>query len=661
MLRYFSNRFLRERVEQSAMLRVGCKLFLLTIVVSLVSPSAAQSIAAPTYVGEAVCATCHDTAVWAQSRHSKMVQPATDEGVRGDFTRSRIILRGKPYLLEHRAGEFFITETYLSAKPQRHKVQYTLGNRRIQHYLTTLADGKVIVLPPTWDVLRKQWFHNLDIDDPEEEPGVLVQVWNKQCYSCHVSREQKQFDTEKSRYDTTWMDFGVNCERCHGPGSAHVARHQSGAPAASASAPDIVVQTRLDPARNTAVCAQCHSFRDIMVDGFTAGSNYYDYFRPVLEFGLPSKEDPSYWADGRTRRFSSDAIGLWQSECFLKGGVTCVQCHVVPHNTNVDKNPQLRADNAALCTRCHGEIGKNVAAHTHHAAESAGSSCVDCHMPRTVYSIKAQIRDHSMSVPAPENTLRHGIPNACNLCHKDRTPQWAQAKVKEWYGDQAGQKWIRRADAFSAARQGDAAAIPQLLAIFNNPAEGPFARANAAGYLGKANDYRAYSALIGALNDPEPLVRSVAVLAIRPGPSQRPTMVLAIAPMLADPVATVRISAAVALVNFGIRQLPGETGERFEQAKQLFRARADLDSDDPGQQIASGKFFLLDGDPLRAIAAFRACLKLDPTAPAQYLLADAYLKAGETTEARRILQGIGPRNPQYAEARRLLQEITRTP
>ena len=210
------------------MFRAGYNLLFLTAL-----SGALYAGAAPTYVGEAVCAKCHDTSVWGQSRHSKMVQPATEQGVRGDFARARVVLRGKPYLLEHRGSEYFITETYLTPKPQRHKVQYTLGNRRIQHYLTTLADGKVIVLPPTWDILRKQWFHNLDIGDPEEEPGVLVQVWNKQCYSCHVSREQKHFDPQQARYDTTWIDFGINCERCHGPGSAHVARYESGARAST--------------------------------------------------------------------------------------------------------------------------------------------------------------------------------------------------------------------------------------------------------------------------------------------------------------------------------------------------------------------------------------------------------------------------------------------
>lgn len=281
-------------------------------------------------------------------------------------------------------------------------------------------------------------------------------------------------------------------------------------------------------------------------------------------------------------------------------------------------------------------------------------------MPRTVFSIKAQIRDHTMSVPAPENTIRHGIPNACNVCHKNRNAQWALLKVKEWYGDQAGQKWVRRADAFAGARRGDPAATPKLIDILNNPAEGPLARANAAGYLGRIADPRAFTALTGALNDAEPLVRSVTTLAIRADAVQRPAMVYVLAPLLADPIATVRFAAAVALVNLGVRRLPGETGEAFEQAKQLFRARADLNSDDAVQQMAAGNFFLLDGDPLRAIAAFRACLKLEPGVPAQYYLADAYLQAGQTGEARRILQGIAPRNPQYGDARQLLQDIARS-
>ncbi len=579
--------------------------------------------AAGTYVGAAACAKCHEGAhkTWSQSRHSKMLQPATAQGVKGDFARGRVVLRGKSYTLLQRAGAYYIRETYLTGKTQEHHIDYTLGNRRIQHYLTTLPDGRVILLPPTWDVRRKQWFHNLDIDDPEEVPGVQVQLWNKSCYSCHVSREEKNFNLEKIEYKTSWLDFGINCERCHAPGSDHAAKYATSPPAPGADS--IVTQSRLDPMRNTSICAQCHSFRDIYQDGFTAGSDYYDHFLPVLDYGLPTQEDPAYWPDGRTRRFSNDAFGLWMSKCFMKGGATCLSCHAVPHNTDIDKNPQLRPDGNAICGQCHAALEKSVASHSHHAAKSAGSSCVECHMPRSVISIKAEIRDHSMTVPVPENTIRHKIPNACNYCHKEKTPQWAAAQIKQWYGHTPGEKLILRADAFTEGRNGDPDAVPKLLAILGDAGEDHLTRANAAGHLGRFSPYnaRAYSALRDALADREALVRAVAVLSIRATPSQRPEVIAAVTRLLGDPVNIVRVAALVGLVSLGVRQLPGEDGERFERVKRVYEARAQLNSDDAEQQVAVGKFFYLAGDMARAKAAFQDALRLNPEYPlAQQML-----------------------------------------
>jgi hypothetical protein len=309
----------------------------------LMAAGTACAAGGATYVGAAACAPCHAEAFrkWSGSRHSKMVQPATPAAVQGDFSRGTVKLRGADFLLRRRGGAYYITESYLTGKPEEHRVDYTLGNRRIQHYLTTLPSGRVIVLPPSWDILRKDWFHSFDIDDPDETSDIMVQVWNKNCYSCHVSREEKNFDAEKNGYQTVWQDFGTNCERCHGPGSIHVANY-SAARKPAGPARDIVLQTRLDPVRNTMVCAQCHSFRDIYVQGFTAGADHFDYFLPILEFSQPLDHDPAYWPDGRTRRFSNDAYGLWQSECFLKGKATCVDCHVTPHEVEIERNPQLR-------------------------------------------------------------------------------------------------------------------------------------------------------------------------------------------------------------------------------------------------------------------------------------------------------------------------------
>ena len=109
----------------------------------------------------------------------------------------------------------------------------------------------------------------------------------------------------------------------------------------------IVRPTRLEPARATAVCAQCHSLRDALGPSFTAGADYDDHFVLKLEYTPRKEQDPVYWADGRPRRFSNDAAGLWQSQCYLRGGATCATCHD-PHRPNVD----LHATLAPRTTRC---------------------------------------------------------------------------------------------------------------------------------------------------------------------------------------------------------------------------------------------------------------------------------------------------------------------
>ena len=84
-------------------------------------------------------------------------------------------------------------------------------------------------------------------------------------------------------------------------------------------------------------------------------------------------------------------------------------------------------------------------------------------MPKTVISIKASMRDHSISLPAPENTVAHGIPNACTECHTDKKPAWAVRRAGV-VAERPPEKLVKRAEAFTAARANRPRSLDQLLA-----------------------------------------------------------------------------------------------------------------------------------------------------------------------------------------------------
>jgi len=616
---------------------------------------------APTVVGSQACATCHTAihADWKGARHSKMIQPATAASVVGDFSKGSVTLKGQRYRLRVANGEYFISESYLTGKEQEHKVELTLGSRRIQHYLTTIERGSIIVLPPSWDVQRGEWFDNMDIVRPDENDQKPVQQWNKNCVGCHVSQQENNYRAADRTYKTEWTDFGTSCERCHGPGSTHVQAYARGVSGRSSGEPTIVRPTRLDPTTSSMICAQCHSLRDIVAPGYTAGANYYDFFQPVLEYGPRKEQDPTYWADGRPRRFSNDALGLWQSECFLRGGATCTSCHRDPHIPNIERNAQLAPANNALCTSCHKDLGVQLTAHTRHKADSAGSSCVECHMPKTVVSIKATMRDHTIGLPVPENTVAFGIPNACTECHTDKQAAWAVSTLEQWWPRGRRAKLIARAEAFTAARANRPEALDRLTAILADEHQGPLVQANAAGYLGRYSDPRAAKALLAAAKAPHPAIRSAAISSLgQQLTAETAEPRKAILAALIDPQSAVRMAAIVSLINRRGEPLdPGDTA-RFRFVGTEFAARARLHQDDAVIQRDLGLVQLLSDRFDPAADALQISMGLEPDQPSvKFLLALARLGQRRVDEARTLLKQVPSTDPYFKLAQERLKQL----
>jgi predicted CXXCH cytochrome family protein len=141
-----------------------------------------------------------------------------------------------------------------------------------------------------------------------------------------------------------------------------------------------------------------------------------------------------FWSDGMIRVSGREYNGLIESPCYRGGQFSCLSCHSLHSSEPNDQLARNRTDNRA-CTQCHERFRREteVTAHTHHRAESSGSQCYNCHMPYTTYGVLTAIRSHQVSSPRVADQLATGRPNACNLCHLDKTLAWTGDQLARWY------------------------------------------------------------------------------------------------------------------------------------------------------------------------------------------------------------------------------------
>src|SRR5262249_12452477 len=114
--------------------------------------------------------------------------------------------------------------------------------------------------------------------------------------------------------------------------------------------------------REIDVCAQCHSRRGQITEGYAPGRPLLDHYVP------PLLAEPLYYADGQQRAEVYNWGSFLQSRMYANG-VTCSDCH----------NPytgKLRRDGNALCSGCHLPAKYDTSEHTHHTSAGAGGACV---------------------------------------------------------------------------------------------------------------------------------------------------------------------------------------------------------------------------------------------------------------------------------------------
>lgn len=503
------------------------------------------------YISSKNCAACHAEhyGSWARTYHSRMTQEARVESVQGDFERDNTFdYLGVRARMEKRDGRFSMMLTFADGRTQVYPIERTVGSRRIEQYVTK-QNGQYIRLPLAYDLVNHRWMSlNGSFFYPDNDNFFQHQSpWDANCVFCHNVKAQPNMDSTR-RFNTEVAELGIACGACHGPAAAHA--DEAASPVtrtlwhlSNNATTGIVQPMKLAPERSLMVCGHCHGQRipepmsriqEIMSKGdpFNAGDDLSRYYRPVTRATIIERKDKDgkdnpysfasrFWADGSPRLTAYEYQGILRSKCYIDGDpakrINCLTCHTMhsgdPKGMISDENRTNKP-----CLACHQPYAPPVALarHTGHQADSIGSQCYTCHMPRAVYGVMTFHPTHDISVPQPQLTAAQGVPNACNLCHLDKSVNWAIRESQRLWPDRYG------ATQPSGDAQFEMAEGPRML--FAGDA---LTRALAAEALGgdgmmKPEPQWAAPYLVEAFADNYPIVRYFAANGLAAGPWKIP-------------------------------------------------------------------------------------------------------------------------------------------
>ncbi len=293
------------------------------------------------YVGSGKCSECHSDIYdeWQLSQHARM----------GRSVEEIKLLQPIPF------NELEVDEE---------SVVLVLGSHYVHRFVAEY-EGKLVVLPKIWDIREEKWLETYD-------HGWRNKEYLTECAGCHT--------TGYSPQEKRFVEAGIGCEACHGPGLLH---------SESQDAKHIVSAKNTSPERLEMVCMACH----------TSGmDNSYTYSFPV---GYRPGDDLKKYYSGLTPKpgqtpenFSGDEsyedrLRQWEflkPRLLLASGLTCDYCMNFRDVKSAGDNEFLTYDQ--YCLTCHGDMED-------HPEEAPGTNCAVCHIPnRHLHDGSMSIHDH---------------------------------------------------------------------------------------------------------------------------------------------------------------------------------------------------------------------------------------------------------------------------
>jgi hypothetical protein len=349
------------------------------------------------YAGSFSCMKCHRDIynTHINTAHFRTSAIASEKNVMGSFKEAGnkfVFTNNRIVAMEQRAGGLYQVAYINGVEKKSQRFDIVIGSgTKGQSYASWVGD-KLVQMPITYFTSANQWCNS---------PGYPDQIaFNRpitsRCLECHTTfvETTSAKGVEPEAFDKNRIIFGIDCEKCHGPGAKHVAFQTQN--------PDekkgkfIINPAAFTRQQILDLCALCHGGRLEKIKPsfeFTAGDKLTDYFR----IDTVGRSVDAIDVHG-------NQFGLLQaSKCFqMSTTMTCVTCH------NSHENEK---GNVALfsqrCLSCHNN--SHDAGMTCKMTSTLGAvinqNCTRCHMPeQPSMAIAVLLQGNSFPVPATMHT-----------------------------------------------------------------------------------------------------------------------------------------------------------------------------------------------------------------------------------------------------------------
>ncbi len=336
------------------------------------------------YVGMQTCRMCHESVyqTFIQTGMGQSFGLAAKEKSAADFSPAHALVYDsaldfyyKPYWDR---DSFYIMEFRVEGTDTVHKriqqVNYIVGSGQHTNSHIFNTNGYLYQAPITFYTQKHRW----DLA-PGFEKGASTRfqrLIELECMSCHNGYPQFVTNSENKYIE---IKTGIDCERCHGPGSIHVHDRQTVVPVDTSKGPDysIVNPRRLSTELQNNICQRCH-LQGIAV--LNDGKTFYD-FRPGMKLSeVMNVFMPEYKGAQDKMIMASHVERMKKSRCFLESGkMSCVNCH----NPHVSVKFTAHTQYLDACQSCHDKKqGKHECSETPELRATKNNDCITCHMPR---------------------------------------------------------------------------------------------------------------------------------------------------------------------------------------------------------------------------------------------------------------------------------------